>query len=233
MVKLYHTKRSFLLTLYNKNIFAGTLTAIIGIVIIYMEPLMLSIDVIGSIINQKPMIVLMERMQRVDDKLLKENIEIDYGKTKRLTIILIILATIMETSLVIYNFILFQDVMLQSFWWLITCIPLYSSSLAKIWYITLVFNVKQKFTAINDHFEHTSLFFEELKKKMTKSKQKLNDLDDDDSPFVENVDHGGYLHREIYPKPLFKRSNKIQTGDYNVSAHSKNDIVQVVPYNGR
>lgn len=198
-----------------------------------MEPVMLSIDVIGSIINQKPMIVLMDRMQKVDDKLLKENIEINYSHTKRLTIILIILVSILELAIVIYTFVLFQEV--QSFWWLITCIPLYSSSIAKIWYIVLVYNVKQKFTAINDHFENTSLFFEELKKKMNKSKQKLSDLDDEDAnAFVDSVDHGGYLHREIYPKPLFKRSNKIQTSDFNnVSVRSKNDIVQVIPYNGK
>lgn len=214
--------------------FAGTLTTIIGIVIIYMEPLMLSIDVIGFLINQRSLIVLMERMQRVDDKLLKENIEINYTTTKRLTYILVALITVVEFSLVTYNFVLFQDAMLQSIWWFVTGFPLFFSSISKVWYIVLVFNVKQKFEAINNHFESTAAFFEELRKKNTKAKQKLSDLEDDSKSVLhDSIDHGGYLQREIYAKPLFKR-NRVQPGGViSVSAKSNNDILQVLPINGK
>lgn len=194
---------------------------------------MLSIDVIGFLINQKSLIVLLERMQRVDDKLLKENIEINYTNTRRLTYILVALITVFEFSLVTYNFVLFQDGQFQSIWWFVTCIPLFFSSISKVWYIVLVFNVKQKFEAINNHFENTAAFFEELRKKNTKAKQKLSDLEDDSKSVLhDSIEHGGYLQREIYAKPLFKR-NRVQPGSViSVSAKSNNDIVQVLPING-
>lgn len=59
------------------SFFAGTLTVIIGIVLIYMEPLMLAVDMLGFLFNQKNLINLLDRMQRIDDKLLKESITLD------------------------------------------------------------------------------------------------------------------------------------------------------------
>lgn len=211
---------------------------------------MLFIDVIGFLINQKSMIVLIDRMQRVDDKLLKENIEINYGIVRQLTIILVILVAIVEFSLVGYNYYLFKDVMEQSYWWLITCIPLFFSSISKIWYIILVFNVKQKFDAINDHFEITTTFFEELRKKNTRSKQKLSDLEDDRTGTSTGLSsppstgghqtlNNGYLHKEINAKPVFKRLNKVQHGvDSNsgggvgVNKPAARNIIHVLPIGG-
>lgn len=38
---------------------------------------MLGVDVLGFLFNQKHLINLLDRMQRIDDKLLKENIKLD------------------------------------------------------------------------------------------------------------------------------------------------------------
>lgn len=178
-----------------------------------MEPLMLIVDVLSFLINQRKQIVLLDRMQRVDDKLLKENIVIDYRKTKRMTAWLIALVSVVEVGIVIYNFFLFQELMIESLWWFTTCIPLYISSIAKIWYVTLVFNVKQKFSAINDHFESTSKFFEELKKRREPppngdNRGGLRDRTDFSvyTGSTMNMDMiGGYLHREIHTRHKGKK----------------------------
>lgn len=203
---------------------------------------MLTIDVIGFLINQKNLVILLERMQKVDDKLLKENIHIDYRRIKRLTIILILVATIIEIGLLGYNFLLFQQNLFKSIWWLITFVPLYLSSISKIWFIVLVYNVQQKFTAINEHFENTGLFFEEMKKKNVTVKKSKGDnatLMESDLRMTGGsnvmVDHNsGYLQKEIYRKRLFKRNSKIQNFDSTISSQIiQNDIVQVLPlHNG-
>lgn len=165
-------------------------------------------------------------MHKIDEKLLKENIEIDYRKLKRLTIILVVVITTLELSLVTYNLLLFQEFTMDSLYWICTGIPILLSTISKVWYVTLVYNVKQKFSAINNHFENTRMFFDHSKKdkiptEVKKSPNRQNHIDD------ENDLHG-YLHKEILFKPM-KRNRKIQRIDeISISGRIEKDF-QVAP----
>lgn len=138
---------------------SGTLTVIIGYVIIYMEPLMLAVDTIGFVIHQRLLVRLFAHMQHVDDQLVRQHVHINYGCVRRLTVLLLAVVTVVEASIVTYNFVLFQEVVLESTWWFVTCLPLYLSSVAKVWFIILMMNVRMKFEAINGHMQDTVLHY--------------------------------------------------------------------------
>lgn len=169
-------------------------------------------------------------MQKIDEKLLKENIEIDYVTLKRLTIFLVAIITTLEFSLVTYNLLLFQDFTIDSLYWICTGVPIFLSTISKVWYVALVYNVKQKFSAINNHFENTTKFFdlsnkEIVAKAMQKSPHLKNSVDDEELP--------GYLHKEILFKPL-KRNRKIQRIDeISISGRIEKDIPVARLSNGK
>lgn len=147
-------------------------------------------------------------MHKIDEKLLKENIEFDYFRLKRMTIILVIVIMTLELSLVTYNLLLFQEFSFASLYWVCTGIPILMSTISKVWYVALVYNIKQKFSAINDHFENTRKFFDVTKKDIaSKTLPKSPNVNGDD----EN-DMPGYLHKEILWRPT-KRIRKVHRID--------------------
>lgn len=177
----------------------------IGISLMYMEPIMLFVDVAGFLINQKKLMECISTMQELDDKLRKENIIIDYTIIKKITITLFVIISIFESSIVVYNYVSLQD----TIWFA----PLYVSTVSKVWYVALVYNIKQKFIAINLHFENMQKMFNENKKKINKSSKMSNDKSD-------YHDQIGYLHREIVVKK--NQPNAFVT-------RRKNDILHVEP----
>lgn len=210
----------------------GTLTNIIGLVIMYMEPVMYTVDVIGFLVNQKRMIACLDQMHKIDEKLLKENIEIDYNRLKRLTMILVGIITILEFSLVTYNLLLFQEFTISSIYWICTGIPIYLSTISKVWYVVLVYNVKQKFAAINDHFENTRKFFDASKKEIN-SKVMLKESSIHQNYTDDDIDLAGYLHKEILFKPI-KRNRKIRRIDeISISGRIEKDNAQDPPWGGQ
>lgn len=130
-----------------------------------------------------------------------------------MSVVLITVVTVIEVGIVVYNFLLFQDFSIGSIWWFVTGIPLYMSSISKIWYVILVLNVKQKFTAINNHFESTANFFEEVKKRrLSQSRGKTVDSKEKGIEYSVGLTSGdgdnigGYLHREINARKMFRRN---------------------------
>lgn len=168
---------------------------------------MLMVDVGGFVINQKKLQECISTMQELDNKLQKENITIDYRKIKRLTITLFVTITVFESGIVAYNYVLLED----TIWFA----PLYVSTVSKLWYVALVYNIKQKFVAINLHFEDMQKTFYESKRQIEKRKAS--------SKVDKSEDHDqiGYLHREI----VVKKNKPNQT----FVARRKPDILQVKP----
>lgn len=71
-----------------------------------------------------------------------------------------------------------------------------------------MYNVKQKFCAINDHLEHTQKLFDDSKKAIGAKTLRKSFPEHSDN---EN-DLPGYLHKEILGKPM-KRNRKIHRID--------------------
>lgn len=181
----------------------------IGISLIYMEPLMLVVDVGGFIINQSKMMACITTMQELDDKLQKENIVIDYRKIRKITVGLIVIISLFESGIVAYNYVKLED----TIWFA----PLYVSTVSKIWYVALVYNIKQKFVAINLHFETMQMKFNENKWKILATNTTTKIAKERSSEH----DQIGYLHREI----VVKKNKPNQT----FAVRRKNDILQVQP----
>lgn len=184
---------------------------------------MLVIDVIGIIVNRNILTDCMDRLHGIDEKLMKQNITINYTDLQHLSTILLAVITLFEFGLVIYDCFLFTSLTMKSFWWLITIFPIWSSSISKVWFIVLVFNIQQKFNAINAHMEHTKNFIFETKNRLNSARTKSQI---EKRRFHEAMDYPGYLHKEIFTTKLIRRNSR-QTVD-------PPGVIQVLPvHNGK
>lgn len=167
----------------------GTLTTVIGVIIVYMEPLMFAVDVLASLLNQKSFIDIFERLREIDDKLLKESVSLNYKAIKKYSIILVVIAALGEVTVTIFNLVLFQETIVSwwSLYWMLSCLPLFNNCLARTWFLLLILLVQQRLRAINSYLNETKNVF--LNKK-TRSVSKRGD-----NLFMENL---GYLEREIF-----------------------------------
>lgn len=217
----------------------GTLTIVIGICIIYMEPLMLAIDVLALLINQKALISIFERLREIDDKLVKENITLDYRVIRKYSIIFLVIALIGEVTLGVFNLAVFQAEFFSFFslWWLVSCIPLFNNSVARVWFLILILVVQQRLRAINDYLNDTKRTF--LEKKLRHFTATAGSNLKRDNLFIENI---GYLEKEIFST----RSMKIKSGnawnwvdnssmtdkvnDINIFAPTSRGFINVAPY---
>lgn len=174
-------------------------------VIMYMEPIQMVSDCITFLINQKNIIALINRMEKVNDKLNRVNIHVNLSRVRRLSIILIATITILEIGLVTYNFVVFKDAV----WF----IPMYLSTVAKVFYVSLVYTIKEYFQGINRQLENTKIFFDE--NKLIKKLRLKN---------VNEPDEIGYLHKEILIKRTMAGKRKALSSD------GMDKVVNVIPY---
>ncbi|GAB0093046.1 Gustatory receptor [Sergentomyia squamirostris] len=175
----------------------NTLTIVIGVFIIYMEPALMVADILAMMINQKDLIRCMEHLQTVDDKLRKENIPLEYRRVSFLINVILVIALSCEVILISFNYFLFeltQDAFIASLTWFLTALPLMTNSVARVWYIALVCMVRQQFLAINEYFMRTQEVFLEIKLKYTEKGGRSAEK----SP--RGVETVGYLDREILAK---------------------------------
>lgn len=131
----------------------GTLTTLIGIFILYMEPIMLALDMIATLINQRHLIRCIQRLESIDSKLTKENITINYKPLQRLSICLIIIIFCRKFLMILFGYFVF-DLNVFQLWCMY--VPMFLSILSKVWFVLIVSNIRKKFKAINNHFDKMS-----------------------------------------------------------------------------
>ncbi|KAJ6641358.1 Gustatory receptor for bitter taste 66a [Pseudolycoriella hygida] len=183
----------------------GKLTFLISMVIMYMEPILMVSDNIAFLVNQRKILDLFDRMEKVNSKLIRENIIVNLSRVRRNTIILVVGITILEIGLVIYNFVFFQD----AIWF----IPIWLSTLAKVLYVSLVFVTKEFFQGLNQTLLTTQIFFNE--NKLLKKERLKN---------VIETDELSYLRREILVKQKIVARPKISP------SVGLEKVVNVIPY---
>lgn len=202
----------------------GTLTTVIGVIIVYMEPFMFAVDVLASLLNQKSLIAIFERLREIDDKLLKESVSLNYRAIKNYSIILVAIAAVGEVTITIFNLALFQEAIVSwsSLYWLVSSIPLFNNCLARTWFLLLILLVQQRLRAINGYLNDTkNVFLKKRSRNATGSKR-------GDNLFMENL---GYLEREIFST----RNTKIKSDNaWNWVGNSKltgavNDVNAIGP----
>lgn len=172
-----------------------------------MEPILMLSDALTFLINQKNIIHLIDRMEKITDKLIRENININLGRVRLLSIILISTITVIEVGLVTYNYVMFQDAI-----WFIT---LYLGTLGKVFYVLLVCIIMEYYKGINQQLQTTKIFFDE--KKLIKKQHWKNDI---------QADEFGYLHKEI----LIKRTMVSKPHKVLASDGITHKVVNVIPY---
>uniref|UniRef100_A0A182K9M1 Gustatory receptor n=1 Tax=Anopheles christyi TaxID=43041 RepID=A0A182K9M1_9DIPT len=129
-----------------------TLTNAIGIFIIYMEPLMMAVDMVAGMLNQKRLAQCFDRLARLDGHLAGEGVLINNGRMRRYTIVLLLLMLLFESIITVYSFVEFeQEYTAWSLIWFITTIPTALNSVCRIWYVMLVAAIRQRFNAMNAH----------------------------------------------------------------------------------
>jgi len=163
-------------------------------------------DAFLFMLNQKKIIVLIDRMEKINEKLIRENIEVNLGRVRKLSIALICTITIIEVGLVTYNYVVFKD----AIWFM----PIYLSTVAKVFYVALVFTIKEYLQGINQQLQTTKIYFEE--NKLLKRQRLINVLEDDKI---------GYLHKEI----LIKRTTMAGKRK-DLPSDGARKVVNVIPY---
>lgn len=172
----------------------NTLTAVIGIFIVYMEPLMMTVGILCNIFYQNAAMSCLNRLATVDEKLLAITGKSPSGdKVHRLSIILISASVICEVGLVLFNFVQFQisdDILLQSYWWACSGTPIFTDSIARLWYLVFIYLVKLRIEVINGYCSDLQETFKEKKDKYNQINAKIQNQ----TPPVLGL---GYLGQEI------------------------------------
>lgn len=237
----YHILMSTSMLTMDPDNSMSTLTTVIGIFIIYLEPTMMAIDVVASLINQKCLVVIFDRLREIDDKLGKENVLLNYRIIGKYSIIFLSIALVGEVTLGIFNLIAFQEnfFSLSSLWWFISCIPLFANSVSKTWFLVLILLVQQRLRAINDYLNDVKRVFIARKTRHVVTIDNASNLKKDNL-FIENI---GYLEKEIFSTRNMKIKNgnawnwvdkSGMTGRVNdIFAPNPRGIISVAPYDAR
>lgn len=90
-----------------EHIIQGTLTHIIGIFIMYLEPIMMIVDITALLFNQHYFMSCVERIEKVDQRLEQAQISIDYKYIERLSKILITITVAGLMVMICLNFLIF------------------------------------------------------------------------------------------------------------------------------
>lgn len=225
-------------TFFNFSIsMPGTLTTIIGIFILYMEPVMMATDIIAAIINQRQLIRCIRRLESVDRKLTIENITVGYSSLQLLSIILIVVTFCREGLMILFGYFVFGLNFLQL--WLMN-VPIFVAVVSKIWFVLIVNNLRKKFDAINCHLDELADSLKATKETAQATAERSSEMIpiDTESMAAPRSDHADdsnnlmptYLHKEIITRSKPKFMDKIVKRNISVvqpfdgnSKNSKND----------
>lgn len=156
----------------------------------------MSVDIIITIIKQKTIISCLQKLQKIDLQLIKENILINYSNTKYKVNLLIAIVMFMEILLGVFNFAQFTENHsgLSFIWYMQTIFPILCNSVARIWFVAFILLMKDRFVAINQYFGS-------IEKLMTKHSNKSK---------KDNSENEIFLNQEI-KSSLNLKKNKINT----------------------
>lgn len=169
----------------------------------------MTLDMLATLINQRHLVRCIHRLEQVDEKLAKENVQTDYRSLKRLSLILIILTLCRKFLMMIFGFFVFELNILQ-LWSMY--VPICVSVLSKIYFVLIVCNIRKKFDAINSYLDELANSLNSLNENSSINKNSNEESVGVDSNNVQNKTQPaaapfqpGYLQREISvkPKPTF------------------------------
>lgn len=111
-----------------------------------MEPTMMALDMLATLINQQHLVRCFKNLERIDDKLSIEGIEINYKPLECLSIVLIVVTIFRNILMILFGYFAFQS---NVFRLCTIYVPICVSVLSKIYFVLIVSNIRMKFDAIN------------------------------------------------------------------------------------
>lgn len=178
-----------------------------------MEPIMMTLDMLATLINQRHLVRCIQRLEQIDEKLAKENVQIDYRSLKRLSLILIIVTLCRKFLMVSFGYFVFELNLFQ-LWSMY--VPICVSVLSKIYFVLIVCNIRKKFDAINSYLDELANSLNTLNENNSHNKNINEEVIGVDNNNAENKPNlrsnqaqssftPGYLQKEIVvkPKPKF------------------------------
>lgn len=183
----------------------------------------MAIDTIALLINQRHLSRCIVRLETIDRKLAQENIKINYKTLQRISYGLVFGASLRKFLMVLFAFMAFSTSL-----WHILCVylPIYISTLSKVWFVMLLCNIRMKFNAMNSYLEILGMNLSSLKQRVEDSyaPNRMPNAEKQDAPVIRSrnivsliSDEVSYLHKEIMPQ-----SHKI------FRFNGRNDTVPVV-----
>lgn len=158
---------------------------------------MMTIDIIALLINQRHLSRCIMRLETIDRKLAQENIKIDYKSLRHISYGLVIGASLRKYLMVLFAFFIFSTSL-----WNVFCVylPIYISTLSKVWFVMLLCNIRMKFHAMNNYLEILGVNLSSLKRRVehVSESHRTNVEKSNVSPIM--IDEVTYLHKEIKPK---------------------------------
>lgn len=107
---------------------------------------MMAIDMLATLINQRHLVRCFKNLERIDEKLSNDGVEINYKPLERLSIVLIVVTFCRNILMISFGYFAFKS---NVFRLCTIYVPICVSVLSKIYFVLIVSNIRMKFDAIN------------------------------------------------------------------------------------
>lgn len=177
-----------------------------------MEPAMMVLDMLATLINQRHLVRCFKNLERIDAKLATEGVEIDYRPLQRLSIVLIVITLCRNILMVLFGYFVFRS---NVFRLCAVYAPICIIVLSKIYFVLIVCNIRMKFDAINSYLDELANSLDATNQSNLRAKNlnvtfgdsNANDDKGKSSVRSTNAQHSAvaFLPNEIFvkPKPKF------------------------------
>lgn len=132
---------------------------------------MMIVDITALLFNQHYFISCVERIEKVDQRLEQAQISIDYKYIERLCKILITITVFSLLVMICLNFLIFP---INSAIWPAIFLPIFISTLSKVWFVVFVECIRLKFVAINNYLENLRTLLTNNKERMSNNTDTRN-----------------------------------------------------------
>lgn len=146
------------------------LTVVIGFFLTYYSLAMFLADRICTLLNQAKLSQIFVDIEELDQELLDFNIKFDNRRIKISIICVLIVTVLCEVMTFVSTFALLVEHNYWTAWlWTFTVIPTFCNTLDKLWYMGILWAVRQRYEAINKAFDNMA---EKLAQKQKHSGEK-------------------------------------------------------------
>ncbi|XP_030572342.1 gustatory receptor for bitter taste 66a [Drosophila novamexicana] len=132
----------------------STLTFVIGLFLTYIGLIMMATDQVTALFNQGRLGELYERIRVVDERLYREQCQLDNSCIAKRIRIMLVMTIIFELFILLTTYIELVDyTQWLSLLWMVSAIPTFINTLDKIWFAVSLYALKERFEAINATLE--------------------------------------------------------------------------------